>query len=207
MIIGCIVSPLRCSSMALKDDRSLPQNLTSMKSNRTIAILLLLPFFISGCSRQTKKEYWPDGKLKSEIQVKGTIYDGRATWWYKTGIKQMECFYKNNQLDSTLTRWFPNGNKQEEQQYKDNKPDGVNTTWYIEGNQMVQRYYYKGILNGTIKEWYPNRELKIQGQYKMGKIDGEWCFYDINGQILEIRNYSNGKLLKRIGSQISKKPN
>jgi antitoxin component YwqK of YwqJK toxin-antitoxin module len=169
-------------------------------SNRTIAILLLLPFFISGCSRQTKKEYWPDGKLKSEIRVKGTIYDGKATWWYENGIKQMECFYKNNQLDSILVRWFTNGNKQEEQHYRDNKPDGANTAWDIEGNKIFHRYYRKGVLNGTFKEWYPNRELKIEGQYKMGNIDGKWYFYDAGGEVIEVRDYSNGKLLKRVGS-------
>jgi len=163
-----------------------------MPFNRIIAIILFFSFFISGCRQQAKKEYWRDGKLKSEIGMKGTIYDGKATWWYENGKKQMVCFYINNQLDSILTRWFTNGNKQEEVHYRDNKPDGVNMVWNNDGNKIIQRYYSKGILNGTFTEWHPNGQLKTEGRYKTGNIDGKWLYCDTFGVIIGYGTFNNG---------------
>jgi antitoxin component YwqK of YwqJK toxin-antitoxin module len=163
-----------------------------MFRSRIIAITIIAALLISSCSQQTKKEYWPDGTLKSEIHLKGTIYDGKATWWYENGIKQMECHYKKNQLDSILTRWFPNGKKQEEQHYRENKKNGVNRGWDIEGNKIFEQFYYNGILNGTFKEWHPNKELKMEGQYRMGKLDGKWLYYDNSGIIIGYGTFSNG---------------
>jgi antitoxin component YwqK of YwqJK toxin-antitoxin module len=59
------------------------------------------------------------------------------------------------------------------------------------------------MLDGPYKEWSPEKQLKAEGQYRSGEFDGQWMYYDKKGQITEIRNYSNGKLITRTKEEIS----
>ena len=104
---------------------------------KVILFLIVIPFIISACNQSVKKEFWPDGTLKSEIHIRGDFYHGKATWWYQNGNKQLECTYENNLIEGLLTRWHENGIKQEEKNYRRNIPDGSFTTWNAVGDIQV----------------------------------------------------------------------
>ena len=59
--------------------------------NKPLTFLLALTFlflfigYVFGQATEVKKEYWDNGKLKSEKP-----YNGLATWWFETGEKRIE---------------------------------------------------------------------------------------------------------------------
>ena len=113
----------------------------------TIAInasILLIPATINEFNRtvyedesNVKKEYWDNGKLRSETHYKKGIRDGLETTWYESGEKESEYNHKNNNLEGLATSWYKTGVKQREQQWNDDKLWLV-TEWDVDGKQTLQ---------------------------------------------------------------------
>jgi len=60
----------------------------SMKPKLTFLLALTFLFLFSGSvygQEEVKKEYWDNGKLKSESHYKDGNLDGRKTEWYEAG--------------------------------------------------------------------------------------------------------------------------
>jgi antitoxin component YwqK of YwqJK toxin-antitoxin module len=58
--------------------------------------------------------------------------------------------------------------------------------------------YFKGVLiTGTVESHYKNEQLKFIWRFKEGKFDGEQIKYFENGQIEEVANLKDGKILSR----------
>lgn len=152
-----------------------------------IAFLLL----ISACSK-TKKEYWENGNIKSELSYNNKKLDGLATWYYENGVKQMECTYAEDIINGTMNRWYQNGNKESELLYANNKLNGLSKTWYSSGKLQSKQNYKNDTLDGMSEEWHENGQLKIKGLYKKGKFDGDWLYYDKNGFKVGEGSFING---------------
>jgi len=63
-----------------------------------LTFLLALTFlFLFGCSKKTgeEKEYWDNGKLKSETHYKNWKKEGLEIYWYESGQKKYEVPFKN----------------------------------------------------------------------------------------------------------------
>ena len=108
----------------------------------TIAInasILLIPATISvyGDESNIKKEYWDNGKLRSETHYKKGLRHGLETTWYESGEKESEYNHNNNNLEGLATSWYKTGVKQNEQQWKDDKLWLV-TEWDEDGKQTLQ---------------------------------------------------------------------
>ena len=62
-----------------------------MKTKLTFLLSLTFLFLFSGSvygQEEVKKEYWDNGKLKSETHYKDGKEEGLSTFWYKTGEKK-----------------------------------------------------------------------------------------------------------------------
>ena len=56
----------------------------------TLLLALTFLFLFSGSvygQEEVKKEYWDNGKLRSETHYKNGKQDGLETYWYKSGQK------------------------------------------------------------------------------------------------------------------------
>ena len=64
----------------------------------TFLLVLTFLFLFSGSvygDEEVKKEYFDNGKLKTETHYKNGKKDGVETWWYESGGKSSETHYKN----------------------------------------------------------------------------------------------------------------
>lgn len=50
-----------------------------------------------------------------------------------------------------------------------------------------------GLKHGNFREFYENGKLRLRGKFKQDMMDGTWKLYDENGNLLETREYSDGK--------------
>jgi len=156
-----------------------------MKKNRLLIPLGLSILLFVSCTR-VATEKWDNGNKKSEITLKGGQRNGPARYWYEDGNIQMECTYKDNLLNGTLTRYypFPDGTKNEKQNYRNDTLDGAYIVWDRSGNILLETQYSMGKMHGAFREFYENKMIKTEGNYVMGNIDGLWLYFDDTGLVV-----------------------
>jgi len=71
------------------------------KETKPLTFLLALTFLflfsgsVFGQETEVKKEYWDNGKLRSEEHYKDGKLEGRMTWWHESGEKRSEEHFKD----------------------------------------------------------------------------------------------------------------
>tara|TARA_B100001123_G_C14936631_1_gene877939 strand:+ start:57 stop:431 length:375 start_codon:yes stop_codon:yes gene_type:complete len=97
-----------------------------MKTKLTFLLSLTFLFLFGGSvfgqETEVKKEYWDNGKLKSEIHIKNGKVEGIQTSWYENGKKIRETHYKNGKKSIDTVNKYAKGEK-------------LNTEWYRSGEE------------------------------------------------------------------------
>lgn len=70
------------------------------------------------------KDYYPDGKLKSEITFSDSVWDGKAKFYYKNGNLKEERTYVNGKIEGTVKLYHKNGKAAEIFNIVNGKRDG-----------------------------------------------------------------------------------
>ena len=102
-------------------------------------ILLFLSFLIiasCGSSKMAVKKY------------KKGWFDGRQKVWYKNGVKHLDYFYENLELNNEFTRWDTTGKVMENGLFKNNYMDSL---WTI--NLKVPKICQSIIRNNPELNW------------------------------------------------------
>lgn len=157
-----------------------------------LPLLIGLIFTATACNSKTEKRYSEDGKLQAELHYRNGQLDGVNTWYYPSGIKQLEAGYKLNKLHGKSTRWHENGRLQSESWYTDNRLDSVMKTYSVDGRLVGIENYENDTLNGPFEKWYENGNMLLQGQYAKGMMDGAWLFFYADGTIAARANFDKG---------------
>ena len=88
----------------------------------TFLLSLTFLFLFSGSvfgQEEVKKEYWDNGKLKSETHYENGKEEGLKTFWYESGEKKEESYYREGKKQGKTTGWDKDGNKTHESQFVD----------------------------------------------------------------------------------------
>ncbi len=115
---------------------------------RYIFKFLLLCLILCSCTGEKKgherKEYFPNGKLKSSAEVMFGKRNGKFTEYHESGYVKYECIYKNDIPNGLCTFYDSMGLKVNEGTYENGLKVGE---WIILGdNETVRQitYYNKG---------------------------------------------------------------
>lgn len=152
---------------------------------------LVVMMFLSACTR-TKKEFWPNGNIKSEITLKRNYYEGPAKFYYETGQVQISCTYKKDKLHGRYLIFHPDGQKKEEQNFWNGVQVGSNKIWDSHGILIKTANYSNGNLNGRFTEFWPNGSVMTEGEFNNGLYHGYWLYYDYTGSIAGYAKFQMG---------------
>ena len=183
-----------------------------------------MAFYKNGKIYGTKKEWYTNGKIKSEgnyqngqaigdhihydeqgnVNIKTHFENGEEQWtiYLKNGVIQKKDFYKNNAIQKTET-------------YQDDKIVSIEN--YDNGKIIKQLLYDNGTVKATgeirkgnkhgvwkyyrkdkiiaIEQEYNNGDLIAEGFYIEGKKSGEWYKYSNDKKIKTIKYYNQGNLV------------
>ena len=103
------------------------------------SFLFLFSGSVFGQKTEVKKEYWGEGKLKSEKHYKDEKIDGFFTIWHKNGNKHYKTHFKDDKKDGPASAWYKDGKKRYEKNYKNGRENGRFTIWYQNGQRSGKR--------------------------------------------------------------------
>ena len=141
-----------------------------------------------------EKEYYNNGKLKFEYEIKNGEKEGFSREYYENGQLKKESCYKNGKLNGLCKQYYENGQLEIEATYKDGKIDALFKSYYKNGKLELESVSKEEKLNGLYKQYYENGRLKYDLNYKEEKLDGLCKQYYENGQLEKESYYKNGKL-------------
>lgn len=139
-----------------------------MKINIFLAVIISI--LLISCESKTGKksddqvarEYYSDGVIKSETQVKDTLAHGLKKLYDRDGGLKSVYTFNMGKLDGPGVSYYPNGKLEQKMFYKNGKREGT-TLWYYSSGELYRSIPYKnGKING----------IKIS-YYKDGKIMAE----------------------------------
>lgn len=147
---------------------------------------------ITCACNKVRKEYYPNGELKSELTYRNGKLNGNACWYFTNGNKKMECNYSNGQIEGKMKSWHFNGNINREENYILNKREGKSLIYYENGALFKEENYLNDTLDGLYVENYPDGQIKIKGGYLKGMYHGLWEYYDERGLKVGEGNFDKG---------------
>ena len=94
--------------------------------------------------------YHHNGKVSSEVPLKGGNIEGIARDYYENGKLELETPIKDGKREGTQKHYYENGNLESETSYKNDNREGYEQR-YIESGRLWGRVLYKNgeIVSGT----------------------------------------------------------
>jgi len=162
-----------------------------------LSALLLFCFLLTGCT-EVKREFYDNGKLKSETHYRFGKETGTTTYyhhWYPT--KTMEVEMKRGKRNGKFIERYFNNNIKVLAFYKDDLLEGMETHFYMNGSRTMEINYTNGVKNGPVISWYANGVVKESGFYVNDLFDGVWENYDERGFLV-----GEGSFVQGTGKQV-----
>jgi|GEM_PF-4741713 len=141
-----------------------------------------------------KKQYYSNGNLRREEEIKDREFHGMIREYYENGQLKNEDQYKNNRCEGLHRDYYENGQlRSESYRNKNGLPYGTAKAYYQDG--QLKREVQHGDNYGDIsrKRYYDNGQLETEGREKKSKRHGPYITYWKNGEIKTEGNYKNGK--------------
>lgn len=146
----------------------------------------------------------PDGKwiafceantnqIGLELHYKNGKRNGESISFWSNGEIQQSGYYKDGCLVGKNEKWYRNGIKKSESFCdvidfeKQSSHCNLINYWSKDGKQLI--------INGTGKyiSYHNNDTLQVVGEYYNSLQTGKWTWYNDNGTLLYIENFSQGK--------------
>lgn len=110
------------------------------------------------------KQFFANGKLKSEVNLKDGVRNGLYKEYDSTGVQVLQLTYKMDIVDGALTEWYPNGKVKRSFSYKDGIRNGNCTEYYATGSVKWENIYVNGV-PGKAKAYAENGSLLAASTY------------------------------------------
>lgn len=147
----------------------------------------------------SSKEYYPDGKIKSErVPLEEDWAYNVTNYDSISGIKVLEeiqfLFKSHGDLilmkHGLSTTFYPNGEKEESYTYYNNIKHGPAKAWYSNGKIYWEGNFDNNNTDGEYKEWFENGQLQKKGIYKYDYKHGKWVYYNDDGSFRKVELYN-----------------
>jgi len=154
-----------------------------------------------------KKDYYPNGKVKSQLKYENGLPQYPTENFHDTGIPKRKLTVLENDDGTIDERFYANGvislrvtptenleGSIEESFYENGKPKKLITWKHTNRDDPKNKYTAKKTKFGVYKEWHENGNLAVSGFYlSNSKKDGAWKEYFESGKLKLQFNYIDGR--------------
>lgn len=132
------------------------------------------------------KEYYTDGKLKSEGEYVKDLEEGLHKWYFKSGDLDQTVVYKEGMANGKVKHYYDGGKMKMDADYKDGTPHGKVLLFFENGKKKKETNYVAGKEEGKDFLWSKKGLLLEERTYK-------------NGEEIEYKNYRSGAIKTKRG--------
>jgi len=137
----------------------------TMKKIAIFAILLLLIIYNVDLGQEPPKngihkEYFANGKLRSEVNYKSGKTEGLQRIYYENGNLKIEMNWKNGKKNGVAKGYYESGELKDVVESKNNQPHGMSKHYYMDGSLKAEATW----LNGKMIE---NKVYPIPGKKEL----------------------------------------
>jgi len=156
----------------------------NMKTKSAIISFAFMAVWIS-CNQKNDDivyEYYPDGSLKSEIQVKNGMRNGITKNYDEKGRLVSTAELVDDKYEGWMINYNPKNNKiTAKALYKDDLQNGPATLYYSDGQLYREMTYINGRVDSIVKTYWPGNKLQAEVYFKMGQPAIGLKEFDKNG--------------------------
>ena len=142
------------------------------------------------------RRFYRDGRLAEEGECMVELYNAGEPTPDESDVLWSKCYKPDGTLGSdvkngtgTQIHWNTQCVKISELELADFKRIR-HTMWYPDGQLMVRLNYVDGSVDGPYVSYYPSGAKKSEGMHSQGQPVGKWTWYNEDGSISEIRDYT-----------------
>jgi antitoxin component YwqK of YwqJK toxin-antitoxin module len=139
------------------------------------------------CQDKTRKDYYPNGALKFEVNLKNGRPEGKGKAYYQSGKVFREYNYKAGKREGIGKMYYENGKVWAEKSYKNNNQEGIEKIYNRDGQLFKEKNYKNNKQEGIEKIYAGSGKLIREYNYKAGKKISAVC-YDEQGNKIECPN-------------------
>jgi antitoxin component YwqK of YwqJK toxin-antitoxin module len=170
----------------------------------------------NGLKQGDWKEYYPNGKIKSEKNYVNDLLNGYYKEYDEKGKLVVTMLYDNGAMVKSrvedepdievVNKLDPEGNLIYSGYYRNKVPVGIHREYGKDG-KVSNAFIYNdnGVLlsegivdetgnrNGKWKDLYSDGKIQAEGQYTDNRRTGKWKFYTREGKTEQTGSYNNGR--------------
>lgn len=180
--------------------------------NSIFSFMLVICFSVSTVmAQQTKKNYWENGKVKSEGAVNGAgLRTGKWKYYYQNGSLEASGDYTGNKTDKIIEAFKKNKNSAIDDNTTPASRNGEWVFYYSTGEVLGKVTYQDGCPVGKAVRWHQNGTKAEESDYIDCKAIGSRMMWDDKGRkyfetrlegagnTVEIEWYTNGQMKSMI---------
>ncbi|MEM9023798.1 MAG: hypothetical protein AAGB22_08645 [Bacteroidota bacterium] len=116
--------------------------------------------------------YYPNTKLKNEINYVNHRPKGKYVTYYDNGVVEEEGNWNNRKNTGTFKRFYRNGKPHQEFEFNaSGKREGTQKYYHENGQLMIEGNWQGGQEAGKLTEYYADGSLKSERYFDNGAID------------------------------------
>jgi antitoxin component YwqK of YwqJK toxin-antitoxin module len=170
----------------------MPSKMNNKYSN--LFFIMIYVFVLSGC-KEIKKEYYPNGNVRIELELENEVADGYFREYYNDGQLKIEGRYKNGLKEGIHSWYYSNGGLKQENELKDGVLHGFHKEYYNNGVLKKNGVFVNGIQDEEVTTYYPSGKLETKEFYKNGKSNRVFEEFYENGNKLMYAELKDGVTL------------
>jgi len=159
-----------------------------MKNIRLFIFLVFVFMLAAGCkkNRDVEYEYYADGTLKSEIQMKNGMRNGITKKYDEIGRLISTAELKDDKYEGWMIKYNPKNQKiTAKALYKNDQQDGPATLYYADGQLYREMKYVNGRIDSLVKTYWPGGKLQAEVWFRMGEPAIGLKEYDKEGHLIK----------------------
>lgn len=159
-------------------------------------VLFLTMFLVGSChlmpenwnlkkeKKETIKEYYPSGRIKSINEFVGNKRHGVCKYYYEDGKLKAIAHFNMNKYQGEQISYYKNGKVRGRVNYDNHKKHGRSFGYYEDGKLYIIENYEFGRLNGLKQKYYNNGQIMMENYFYDGKPSIHLKEYDKNRNLI-----------------------
>lgn len=146
-------------------------------------LIFILTILLLNSCKEYKKYYYPDGSLKSRMEIKNGELNGIVEYFHENGELRLKGNQLNGLWEGEFIRYYPSGVIEGRESYANDKLNGFVFQYDSLGNLEAEAQFVDGLQSGKLTEYFGDGTVKSEQEFLNGVLHGTFTSYFKGGGV------------------------